>query len=57
MNTQNMVTVEVNAEIGTFVKVPKSDNLEEAVKQAILDKLNIDNKDVILNNLTICNYQ
>lgn len=57
MNTQNMVTVEVNAEIGTFVKVTKSDNLEEAVKQAILDKLNIDNKDVILNNLTICNYQ
>lgn len=63
------VTVEVNVELGTFVDVTISqykegrhlvineEELKEAVEEAIKDKLNIDNEDIILNNLTICNYQ
>ena len=31
--------------------------LKEAAEEAIKDKLNIDNEDIVLNNLTICNYQ
>ena len=33
------------------------DKLEISVEEAIKDKLNIDNEDIVLNNLTICNYQ
>lgn len=67
-NNRN-VTVEVNVEIGTFVKVSvpqyqegkhlviNEDELEEAVEEAIKDKLDIDNEDIVLNNLSICNYQ
>ena len=63
------ITVEVNVELGTFVDVTISqykegrhlvineEELKEAVEEAIKDKLNIDNKDIVLNNLTICNYQ
>ncbi len=66
-NNRN-VTVEVNVEIGTFVKVSvpqyqegkhlviNEDELEEAVEEAIKDKLDIDNEDIVLNNLSICNY-
>lgn len=62
------ITVEVNVEIGTFVKVSvpqyqegehlviNEDELEEAVEEAIKDKLDIDNEDIVLNNLSICNY-
>ena len=31
-------------------------NEEEAVEEAIKDKLDIDNEDIVLNNLSICNY-
>lgn len=63
------VIVEVNVEVGTFVNViiPQykegkhlvinERELKEAVEEAIKKKLNIDNKDVILNNLTIEGYQ
>ena len=66
-NNRN-VTVEVNVEIGTFVKVSvpqyqegkhlviNEDELEKAVEEAIIDKLDIDNEDIVLNNLSICNY-
>lgn len=66
-NNRN-VTVEVNVEIGTFVKVSvpqyqegkhlviNEDELEEVVEEAIKDKLDIDNEDIVLNNLSICNY-
>ena len=63
------VTVEVNVELGTFVDVTISqykegkhlvineEELKEAVEEAIKDKLNINNEDIVLNNLSICNYQ
>ena len=63
------ITVEVNVELGTFVDVTipqykegghlviNEEELEEAVEEAIKDKLNIDNEDIVLNNLTIYNYQ
>lgn len=63
------VTVEVNVELGTFVDITipqyregrnlviNEEELKEAVEKAIKDKLNIDNEDIVLNNLTICNYQ
>ena len=58
--------VEVNATLGTFVKVqimcdnegfPEVDCLQEAVKQAIKDKYKIDDDDSILNNLIINNWK
>lgn len=67
-NNRN-VTVEVNIELGTFVDVTipqykegrhlviNEEELKEAVEEAIKDKLNIDNEDIVLNNLSICNYQ
>ena len=63
------VTVEVNVELGTFVEITipqykegkhlviNEEELKEAAEEAIKDKLNIDNEDIVLNNLTICNYQ
>ena len=63
------VTVEVNVELGTFVDVTipqykegrhlviNEEELKEAVEEAIKDKLNIDNEDIVLNNLAIYNYQ
>lgn len=63
------ITVEVNVELGTFVDVTipqykegrhlviNEEELKEAVEEAIKDKLNIDNEDIVLNNLTIYNYQ
>ena len=63
------LTVEVNVELGTFVDVTipqykegehlviNEEELKEAVEEAIKDKLNIDNEDIVLNNLTIYNYQ
>ena len=63
------IEVEVNVEIGTFVDITipqykegrhlviNEEELKEAVEEAIKDKLNIDNEDIVLNNLTICNYQ
>ena len=63
------LTVEVNVELGTFVDVTipqykegkhlviNEEELKEAVEKAIKDKLNINNEDIVLNNLSICNYQ
>nr|DAG87651.1 MAG TPA: hypothetical protein [Crassvirales sp.] len=63
------ITVEVTVEIGTFVGVTvpqykegrhlviNEDELKEAVEEVIKDKLNIDNEDIVLNNLSICSYQ
>ena len=63
------ITVEVNVELGTFVDITipqykegrhlviNEEELKEAVEEAIKDKLNIDNEDIVLNNLTIYNYQ
>lgn len=63
------LTVEVNVELGTFVDVTipqykegkhlviNEEELKEAVEKAIKDKLNIDNEDIVLNNLSINSYQ
>ena len=63
------VTVEVNVELGTFVDIMipqykegrylviNEEELKEVVEKAIKDKLNIDNEDIVLNNLSICSYQ
>lgn len=63
------LTVEVNVEVGTFVNVRISqyregkhlnineDELREAVEQAVKDKLKIDNKDIVLNDISICDYR
>lgn len=63
------VTVEVNVELGTFVDITipqykegryliiNEEELKEVVEKAIKDKLNIDNEDIVLNNLSICSYQ
>ena len=63
------IQVEVNVEIGTFVNITlpqyqegnhvviNEDELKEAVEQAIKDKLNIDNDDIVLNNVFITSYQ
>ena len=54
------LTVEVNAEIGTLlnVVVPSSVNnneLQKAVIKIIKDKIN--NKDININSISICNYK
>lgn len=63
------VTVEVNVELGTFVDITipqykkgrhlviNEEELKEAVEKAVKDKLNIDNEDIVLNNLSIYSYQ
>lgn len=63
------IQVEVNVEIGTFVTITlpqyqegdlvviNEDELKEAVEQAVKDKLNIDNDDIVLNNVFITSYQ
>jgi len=55
--------------VGTFVNVRISqyregkhlnineDELREAVEQAVKDKLKIDNKDIVLNDISICDYR
>lgn len=63
------IQVEVNVEVGTFVNITlpqylenghlniNEDELHEAVEQAVKDKLNIDNDDIILNNIYVTSYQ
>lgn len=63
------IQVEVNVEVGTFVNITlpqylenghlniNEDELHEAVEQAIKDKLNIDNEDIVLNDISICDYR
>ena len=64
-----IITLEVNVELVTFIDITipqykegghlviNEEELKEAAEEAIKDKLNIDNEDIVLNNLTICNYQ
>ena len=61
-----MITVEVNAELGTFVDVdvplnekgsPEIDYLNKAVQIAIKNKYNIDNADTVLNSINIWNWK
>ena len=63
------IEVEVNVEIGTFITITlpqysesghlvvDEDELKEAVEQAVRDKLNIDDEDIILNNVFINSYK
>lgn len=63
------IEVEVNAEIGTFINITlpqyserghlvvDEDELKEAVEQAVKDKLNIDDEDIVLNNIFINSYK
>lgn len=60
MNELKKLTVEVNAEIGTLINVvvpsPVNNNeLQKAVIKIIKDKIN--NKDINLNSIIICNYK
>lgn len=63
------IEVEVNVEIGTFINITlpqysenghlviDEDELKEAVEQAVKDKLNIDDEDIVLNNVFINSYK
>lgn len=63
------IEVEVNVEIGTFITITlpqysesghlvvDEDELKEAVEQAVRDKLNIDDEDIVLNNVFINSYK
>lgn len=60
------ITVEVSAELGTFVDVdvpldeegyPETDCLNEAVQIAIKDKYNVDNVDTVLNKINIWDWR
>lgn len=63
------IEVEVNVEIGTFITITlpqysesghlvvDEDELKEAVEQAVKDKLNIDDEDIVLNNVFINSYK
>ena len=60
MKELKKLTVEVNAEIGTLINVvinsPISINeLQKAVIKIIKDKIN--NKDININSISICNYK
>lgn len=60
MKELKKLTVEVNAEIGTLINVivPSSVNnneLQKAVIKIIKDKIN--NKDININSISICNYK
>ena len=60
MKELKKLTVEVNAEIGTLlnVVVPSSVNnneLQKVVIKIIKDKIN--NKDININSISICNYK
>ena len=63
------IEVEVNVEICTFINITlpqysesghlvvNEDELKEAVEQAVRDKLNIDDEDIVLNNVFINSYK
>ena len=60
MKELKKLTVEVNAEIGTLINVvissPVNNNkLQKAVIKIIKDKIN--NKDININSISICNYK
>ena len=50
--------VEVGIELGTIIDIPENTfNLKDSVKYKIIKKLNIDNKDIILNNIIIYSWK
>lgn len=63
------IEVEVNVEIGTFINITlpqysesghlviDENELKEAVEQAVKDKLNIDDEDIVLNSVFINSYK
>ena len=60
MKELKKLTVEVHAEIGTLINViipsPVNNNeLQKAVIKIIKDKIN--NKDININSIIICNYK
>lgn len=60
MKKLKKLTVEVNAEIGTLINVVVSSSvnnneLQKAVIKIIKDKIN--NKDININSISICNYK
>ena len=60
MKELKKLTVEVNAEIGTLINIvipsPVNNNeLQKAVIKIIKDKIN--NKDININSISICNYK
>lgn len=60
MKELKKLTVEVNAEIGTLINVivpsPVNNNeLQKTVIKIIKDKIN--NKDININSISICNYK
>lgn len=60
MKELKKLTVEVNAEIGTLINVVVSSSvnnneLQKAVIKIIKDKIN--NKDININSISICNYK
>ena len=60
MKELKKLTVEVNAEIGTLINVVinspiNSNDLQKAVIKIIKDKIN--NKDININSISICNYK
>lgn len=60
MKELKKLTVEVNAEIGTLINVVvpslvNNNELHKAVIKIIKDKIN--NKDININSISICNYK
>ena len=60
MKELKKLTLEVNAEIGTLINVVinspiNSNDLQKAVIKIIKDKIN--NKDININSISICNYK
>lgn len=53
--------VKVGVELGTMVDIEvvgdlSEDIMQELVKDKVIEKLNIDNEDVVLNNITIYSH-
>ena len=53
--------VKVGVELGTMVDIEvvgdlSEDLMQELVKDKVIEKLNIDNEDVVLNNITIYSH-
>lgn len=55
------VKVEVGVELGTIVDIKavgdlSEDIMQELVKDKVIEKLNIDNEDIVLNNITVYSH-
>lgn len=55
------VEVEVGVELGTMVDIEvvgdlSEDIMQELVKDKVIEKLNIDNEDIVLNDITIYSH-